>query len=316
MSATISSASVEDVATRPVLMLNSHIDTVRPSSGYTFDPYSPFVRDGRLYGLGSNDAGGALVSLVAAFLAFRDRPLSFTLLLGISCEEEVTGAGGMRMLLPALAAEGVFPAMAIVGEPTGMHPAVAERGLVVLDCVTKGVAGHAARNEGVNAIYRAMDDIVAMRSFTFPRESEILGPVKVSVTQIQAGTQHNVVPAECRWVTDIRTTDAYTNAETVALLAGAVSDATTVTPRSTHLHASVIDTGHPLVHAAVAAGRGEPFVSPTTSDRTVMHGIKALKIGPGESARSHSADEFIYLSEIEQGIEGYKAILAALAKIL
>lgn len=300
---------------RHVLMLNSHIDTVRPSASYTFDPYSPIVRDGRLYGLGSNDAGASLVSLVAAFLALKDATLPFGLLLGISCEEEVTGAGGMRMLLPALAEKGIAPDMAIVGEPTGMRPAVAERGLLVLDCVTRGVAGHAARNEGVNAIYRAMADIDAMRDFSFPRESQILGPVKVNVTQIQSGTQHNVVPDECRWVTDVRTTDAYTNAETVSLLAGAVSDATTVTPRSTHLHASVIDTGHPLVRAAVAAGYGEPFVSPTLSDRSVMHGIKALKIGPGESARSHSADEYIYLSEIEQGIEGYQAILAALAKI-
>ena len=296
---------------RPTLMLNSHIDTVKPSPAYTFDPFDAHVRDGRLYGLGSNDAGASLVSLVMTFLSLKSEPLPFNLLLAVSCEEEVGGEGGMRLLLPSLEAEGIKPDMAIVGEPTGMQPAVGERGLIVLDCVTRGVTGHAARNEGVNAIYRAIRDIEAVRNYRFDRESRLLGPIKVSVTQIEAGRQHNVVPDECRWVVDVRTTDAYTNAETARLLAGAVSEHTEAKPRSTRVQASAISEEHPLVKAAMAIG-GRPFVSPTTSDMSLMHGIPKLKIGPGESSRSHSADEYIELAEIASALTAYRNLLLKL----
>lgn len=292
----------------PVLMLNSHIDTVRPAPSYSFDPFVPFEENGRLYGLGSNDAGASVVSLIAAFLRLRGENLPLNLLLALSAEEEVGGENGMRLLLPSLAADGIVPDMAIVGEPTGMQPAIAERGLVVLDCVTRGITGHAARPEGVNAIYRAIDDISLLRGFRFGKESETLGPVRISVTMIEAGRQHNVVPDECRWVADIRTTDAYSNEETVRILQEAVSCHSVLTPRSTRIRASVIDPGHPLVRAASEMGL-TPFISPTTSDMSLMHGIPSLKIGPGDSARSHSADEFILIDEIEQAISLYPKLI-------
>ena len=301
---------------KPVVMLNSHIDTVKPAASYTFDPFAPFERDGKLYGLGSNDAGASLVSLIAAFLNIKDKELPYSPFLAVSAEEEVGGEGGMRHLLKFLADEGLSRIdMAIVGEPTSLQPAIAERGLLVLDCVTKGITGHAARNEGINAIYRAIDDIAALRSCPFDKVSPILGPIKISVTQIEAGRQHNVVPDECRWVADVRTTDAYSNEETAEMLCRSVSEHTTAKPRSTRVHASVIDKSHPLVRAAVAIG-GTPFVSPTTSDMSLMHGIPSLKIGPGESSRSHTADEFIYLTEIEQGIATYMLLLDNLSKEL
>ena len=296
---------------KPILMLNSHHDTVKPSPAYTRDPYSPDIEDDRLYGLGSNDAGASGVALACAFLALKDRKdLPVNLLLAITAAEEVMGEHGMRAFLPHLAAEGLTPDMVIVGEPTGMQPAVAERGLLVLDAVTEGKAGHAARNEGINAIYRAMEDIDALRSFTTPKVSEILGPIKVSVTMINAGTQHNVVPAQCTYVVDVRTTDAYTNPETVRLLQQAVKWSR-LTPRSTRVQASVIDAAHPLVQAAVSLGK-KTFVSPTTSDMALMHGIPSLKIGPGESARSHSADEFVLISELHDALDFYQRLITAL----
>lgn len=296
---------------KPILMLNSHHDTVKPSPAYTRDPYSPDIEDDRLYGLGSNDAGASGVALACAFLALKDRKdLPVNLLLAITAAEEVMGEHGMRAFLPHLAAEGLTPDMVIVGEPTGMQPAVAERGLLVLDAVTEGKAGHAARNEGINAIYRAMEDIDALRSFTTPKVSEILGPIKVSVTMINAGTQHNVVPAQCTYVVDVRTTDAYTNPETVRLLQQAVKWSR-LTPRSTRVQASVIDAAHPLVQAAVSLGK-KTFVSPTTSDMALMHGIPSLKIGPGESARSHSADEFVLISELHDALDFYPRLITAL----
>lgn len=295
---------------RPTLLLNSHHDTVKPASTYTRDPFAPTVEDGRIYGLGSNDAGASAVSLIKTFLDLRSVNLPFNLLLAITAEEEVGGENGMRAFLPHLAGEGLSVTAAIVGEPTGMQPAVAERGLVVLDCVTPGVTGHAARGEGINAIYRAMTDIDALRSFKFPRESEILGPVSVNVTQINAGWQHNAIPDECKWVVDIRTTDAFTNEETVGLMRKAVKYST-LTPRSTRVRASVIDTGHPLVKGAEALGL-KPFVSPTTSDMSLMYDFPSLKIGPGESSRSHSADEFVMISEIEQAIGIYRTLITGL----
>lgn len=297
--------------TRPTLLLNSHHDTVKPSPSYTFDPYSPFVRDGRIYGLGSNDAGASVVSLISVFLSLRKAPLPFNLLLAITAEEEVSGEKGVRALLPHLAEKGIHIDAGIVGEPTGMQPAVAERGLVVLDCTAHGVAGHAARNEGVNALYKAVDDINRLRSLRFTRESATLGPVRISVTQIEAGRQHNVVPDTCSFVVDVRTTDAYTNEETVELIAAAIdSDAV---PRSTRIRASVIDTAHPLVAAAVALG-GEPFVSPTTSDMALMP-FPTLKIGPGQSARSHTADEYVETDEIASAISAYTKIITSLIDI-
>lgn len=293
---------------RPTLMLNSHIDTVKPASSWTFDPFSPMEDNGCIYGLGSNDAGASVVSLIATFLKLRSEELPVNLLLAISAEEEVGGEKGMRLLLPSLAEEGLRPDMAIVGEPTGLQPAVAERGLVVLDCLTAGVSGHAARGDGKNAIYRALDDISQLRGFRFEKESETLGPVRIAITMINAGSQHNVVPDECRWVVDVRTTDAYSNEETVNILRNAVSCHTTLTPRSTRVRASVIEESHPLVKSAVGLGL-TPFVSTTTSDMSLMDNIPSLKIGPGDSARSHAADEFIMISEIEKAISLYPSII-------
>lgn len=295
----------------PTLMLNSHIDTVKPSPSYTYDPYNAPEADDRINGLGSNDAGASVVSLISAFLALQGHELGVNLLLALSAEEEVGGEGGMRLLLPSLKEAGVKIDMALVGEPTSLQPAVAERGLVVLDCVTAGVAGHAARDEGVNAIYRAIDDIAALRGFCFPRESEVLGPVKVSVTMIEAGRQHNVVPDECRWVADVRTTDAFSNEETVRLLLTALSPWTTATPRSTRVHASVIAESHPMALCARSLGR-MPFVSPTTSDMSLMYDFPSLKIGPGESARSHRADEYVLRQEVADGIDFYISFLTNL----
>lgn len=283
---------------RPTLLLNSHHDTVRPAATYTRDPYTPSVEGDRLYGLGSNDAGASVAALTQVFLALRDKPLPFNLLLALSAEEECSGERGMRALLPQL---GPID-MALVGEPTGMQAAVGERGLVVLDCTAHGKSGHAARCEGINALYIALDDIARLRSLRFERESELLGPVGIAVTQIEAGTQHNVVPDVCRFVADLRTTDAYTNEQTVELLRSALrSDAV---PRSTRIRASALDAGHPLFRAAVAAGR-KTFVSPTTSDMALMP-FPSLKMGPGDSARSHTADEYVLLSEIGEGIAVYK----------
>lgn len=291
---------------RPTLLLNSHHDTVRPSASYSRDPYAPTEEEGRLYGLGSNDAGGSLVSLVEVFLMLRRRQLPFNLMLLLSAEEECGGEQGIRACMPRY---GDQIQMAIVGEPTSMQAAIAERGLVVLDCVAHGQSGHAARGEGVNALYIALDDIATLRRFAFPRTSPTLGPIRLTTTMIEAGTQHNVVPDTCRFVVDIRTTDAYTNEETVELVRQALKSE--ATPRSTRIRASVIAEEHPLVRAAVAAGAA-CFVSPTTSDRTLMP-FPALKIGPGESSRSHTADEFILIDEIEQGIDTYINIIEHLA---
>lgn len=300
---------------RPILMLNSHHDTVRPAASYTTDPFSPDIiadAEGKcLYGLGSNDAGASGVALAATFLDLENEKLPFNLIFAITAEEEVMGEHGMRAFLPLLAERGLTPDMVLVGEPTGMQPAIAERGLLVLDCVTPGKSGHAARNEGINAIYRAMEDIERLRGFSPERVSKVLGPIKVSVTMINAGTQHNVVPDKCTFVADVRTTDAYTNEETVKLLQDTVKNSL-ITPRSTRVHASVIGENHPLVKAAVALGR-TPFVSPTTSDMALMHGIPSLKIGPGESSRSHSADEFIRLSELNEALYLYPRLLTSIS---
>ena len=292
---------------KPTLMLNSHQDTVKPSQNYTRDPFEPTIEEGKLYGLGSNDAGASLVSLVATFCNNYDTStLPYNLLLALTAEEENMGEKGMRSFLPHLKDEGIKVDMVLVGEPTSMQPAVGERGLVVLDCTAHGKSGHAARNEGENALYKAMNDIEKLRNFRFEKVSELLGDIKITVTQIAAGTQHNIVPDECRFVVDIRTTDAYTNEEVVELLQGAVEcDAK---PRSTRVRASAIALSHPLVESAVAIGR-KPFISPTTSDRAIMQGLPALKMGVGESSRSHTANEFVLVSEIEEGVALYQKLL-------
>ncbi|WP_304382371.1 M20/M25/M40 family metallo-hydrolase [uncultured Duncaniella sp.] len=286
----------------PVLMLNSHHDTVPPAASYTRDPYAPELIDGRLYGLGSNDAGASLVSIVETFGNVHRMQLPFNILLVLSAEEECSGEKGFRGIYPQL---GRIDA-GIVGEPTGLQAAVGERGLVVLDCVSHGVSGHAARREGVNALYAAVDDIEKLRNLSFPRVSGLLGDISVNVTMIQAGTRHNVIPDECRWVVDIRTTDVMTNEEVVEYIRTAIPE-TEVIPRSTRIRASTIADNHPLVIAAKSLG-ASVFVSPTTSDMALMP-FPTLKIGPGESSRSHSADEFVKISEISDGIKFYTDLI-------
>lgn len=289
---------------KPTILLNSHHDTVKPAAGWSRDPFVPEVVDGRLYGLGSNDAGASVVSLTAAFLHFYEaKDLKYNLLLALTGEEEVSGQNGIESLLPEL---GPLD-FAIVGEPTGLHLAIAERGLMVLDCVAHGKPGHAARDEGDNAIYRAMEDIEWFRTYRFPKESALFGGVKMSVTIVSAGTQHNVVPAECRFTVDVRVTDRYTNEEVLETVRQHVRSE--VFPRSTRLKPSSIDPSHPIVAAGMALGR-RTYGSPTMSDQALLS-VPSLKVGPGESARSHSADEYVCLQEIEEGIVQYIALLDA-----
>ncbi|WP_207424456.1 M20 family metallo-hydrolase [Desertivirga brevis] len=290
---------------KPTILLNSHHDTVKPNPGYTRDPFSPEIEDGKLFGLGSNDAGGCLVSLIAAFRYFyAKKDLKYNLCMAATAEEEVSGKNGIEALVPVL---GPLD-FAIVGEPTLMDLAVAERGLIVLDCVAHGKAGHAAREEGENAIYKALKDIEWFRTYKFPKESELFGPTKMSVTVINAGSQHNVVPAECKFTVDVRVTDAYRNEEVVEIVKQHV--ACDVTPRSTRLKPSSISKDHPFVQAGLALGR-KTYGSPTTSDQALLD-ITSVKIGPGDSARSHSADEYIYVTEIYEGIELYIKLLEKL----
>ncbi len=287
---------------KPSILLNSHHDTVKPNPGYTRDPFSPDIEEGKLFGLGSNDAGGCLVSLMATFLYFYNRKdLKYNLCLAITAEEEVSGKNGLELILPDL---GPLE-FAIVGEPTQMNLAIAERGLMVLDCTAHGKAGHAARDEGENAIYKALEDIEWFRTYRFPKESEMFGPLKMSVTIINAGSQHNVVPAICEFTVDVRVTDAYQNEEVLEIIRQHVS--CEVKPRSIRLKPSSIDKNHPIVQAGIAMGKST-YGSPTTSDQALLN-IPSLKIGPGESGRSHTADEFIYLDEISKGISLYIKLL-------
>lgn len=289
---------------KPTILLNSHIDTVKPVSAWKRDPFAAIEEDGCLYGLGSNDAGASLVSLLHAFFLLTERKQQYNLIFLASCEEEVSGKGGVELALPELPT----PAFGIVGEPTGMNPAIAEKGLMVLDCVSHGKSGHAARNEGDNAIYRAMKDIEWFRSFQFPKTSESLGPVKMSVTMINSGTQHNVVPDRCEFVVDVRTTDAYSNKETLEIIEKHTD--CEVKARSTRLNSSGISLDNPFVQRAIMVGK-EPYGSPTLSDQALMS-FPTVKIGPGESARSHTADEFIKLEEIREAIELYYKLLDGL----
>lgn len=286
-------------AAKPTLLLNSHHDTVKPNPQYTKDPFSPVVEEGKLFGLGSNDAGGPLVSLVAAFLHFyNQQPLNYNIALAATAEEEISGTGGIEYALRFL------PSIdcAIVGEPTLMQLAVAERGLLVLDGMAMGKAGHAARNEGENALYKALKDIKWISTYPFPKVSELLGPVKMSVTVIETENRaHNMVPAQCRFVVDVRVNELYTFEEVIDTIQHHIQSV--VQPRSTRLRSSSIALQHPLVQAGLLLGK-KYYGSPTTSDKALMP-FPALKMGPGDSARSHTADEFIYLHEIEQGIGDY-----------
>jgi acetylornithine deacetylase len=284
---------------KPTLLLNSHHDTVKPNAGYTRDPFSADREDGKLYGLGSNDAGGCLVSLIAAFLHYYSQSdLSYNLLLAATAEEEVSGTGGVEMILPHL------PVIdcALVGEPTKLDLAVAERGLMVLDCVANGKAGHAARNEGINAIDLAMDDIQWFRQHRFERVSDLLGACQMTVTVIETHNKtHNIIPAKCQFVVDVRVNELYSFEQILEEIR--MHTRSIITPRGFRLRSTSIPLDHPLVVGGCKQGR-KPYGSPTTSDKALMP-FPALKTGPGDSARSHSANEYIYTEEIRNGIDHY-----------
>lgn len=289
---------------KPTILLNSHMDTVRAVSGWTKDPFWPEEDGDILYGLGSNDAGASLVSLMHAFFILANKEQDYNLVFLATCEEEVSGNNGVEIALPELP-EITF---GIVGEPTGMNPAIAEKGLMVLDCTVYGKSGHAARNEGENAIYKAMPDIEWFRTFKFPKESKLLGPVKMTVSMINSGTQHNVVPDKCEFVVDVRSNEEYSNEELYHLIDKYT--ACEVHPRSFRLNSSRIDLENPFVQRAIMIGK-EPYGSPTLSDQSLMP-FPTVKMGPGDSARSHTADEYILLSEIREAIELYVKLLDGL----
>lgn len=292
---------------KPTILLNSHHDTVKPNSGYTRDPYDAKIEDGKLFGLGSNDAGGCLVSLIATFLYYHDQlDLKYNFCLATTAEEEISGNNGLELIVPEL---GKLD-FGIVGEPTQMQLAIAERGLMVLDCTSFGRAGHAAREEGDNAIYKAMKDIEWFRNYRFPKESEVFGPIKMSVTIINAGSQHNVVPATCNFTVDVRVTDAYRNEEVLEMIREQVE--CEVKPRSIRLKPSSIPKDHLIVQAGINLGR-ITYGSPTTSDQSLLD-IPSIKLGPGDSGRSHMADEFVYVDEIKEGIELYVQMLNQLVR--
>jgi acetylornithine deacetylase len=290
-------------AAKPTVLLNSHHDTVKPNKNYTLDPFQPLEKDGKLFGLGSNDAGGCLVSLIATFLYFYEQEgLSHNIVLAASAEEEISGHNGIELLLPVL---GKID-WAVVGEPTKMQLAVAEKGLLVLDCVSQGKAGHAAREEGENAIYKALQDIEWFQGFRAPKVSSLLGPVKMSVTVIDTDNKaHNVVPSQCHFVVDVRVNELYTFEELLGIIRENVG--CEVTPRSLRMRSSSIPQDHPVVLSGLDLGR-TCYGSPTTSDKALMP-FPALKTGPGDSARSHTADEFIFTEEIGEGIRGYIDLL-------
>ena len=286
---------------RPTLLLNAHIDTVKPVASWSRDPFSPDVEDGVLYGLGSNDCGGGLCSLLQIFRMLTEKPQSYNLIYLASAEEEVSGKDGITRALPLLP----HINLAIVGEPTGMNPAVAEKGLMVLDVIAHGKSGHAARNEGVNAIYEALDDMRWIRDYKFEKVSEFLGPTKMTLTVVNAGTQHNVIPDKCTMLVDIRTNEFYDNEEVYEFIRQHLKSE--VKAHSFRLKSSRIDPEHPLIKKCVAMGM-KPFGSPTLSDQALMH-FPSFKLGPGESSRSHSANEFIRISEISDAIAKYETLL-------
>jgi len=292
---------------RETIMLNAHIDTVRPVASWARDPYSPEIIGDRLYGIGSNDCGGGLVTLLQVYRIMAESERTYNIVYLASCEEEVSGINGIRRVIPELPSVlgGIRVDVAIVGEPTGMQPAVAEKGLMVIDMTAHGKSGHAARNEGVNAIYEALDDIQWIRSHRFEKVSEFLGPTRMSLTVINAGTQHNVVPDECRMVIDVRSNEHYTNEEIFDEIGKNVRSE--IKARSFHLRSSHISTDHPLIKRCIAMGM-KPFGSPTLSDQALMP-WQSFKLGPGESARSHSADEYIKISELRNALDTYLELL-------
>lgn len=286
---------------RPTILLNAHIDTVRPAASYTRDPFEPSREGDLLYGLGSNDDGGCLVALLAAYKALTAKPQPYRLVYSVTAEEEVSGRDGIEAILPLLGRVD----LGIIGEPTGMRMAVAEKGLMVLDCTADGVSGHAAREEGVNAIYKALEDIEWFRNYRFAKVSPHCGAVKMSVTMISAGTQHNVVPDSCTFVVDVRGNGMYSNLEILDTILANVR--CKCVPRSTRHNGAFIPEDHPVVRRGASIGL-ESFGSPTTSNQSVCP-FTTIKIGPGESSRSHTADEYIRISEIEQGVAAYVALL-------
>lgn len=287
---------------KQTILLNAHIDTVKPVKTWTRDPYEPEVIDDKLFGIGANDCGGGLVTLLQVFRILKGRKLPFNLIYLASAEEEVSGKDGVERVLPLLPKIDV----AIVGEPTGMQPAIAEKGLMVIDGYTKGVSGHAARNEGVNAIYKALDDLVWLRDYKFRKESPLLGFSKMTVTQVESGTQHNVIPDSLHFVIDVRTNEYYQNEFVFSFLQKHMQNSI-LKARSFRLHSSSIPADHPLVKRCVALGM-KPFGSPTLSDQALMP-FPSFKLGPGESSRSHSANEFIRISEIERALDTYLKII-------
>jgi acetylornithine deacetylase len=296
-------------AAKPTLLLNSHMDTVKPVAGWTRDPFTPEEdAEERLYGLGSNDAGAGMVALYEAFTLLSVRKQPYNLIFLASAEEEISGKNGVESVLPELPPV----AFGVVGEPTDMRPAVAEKGLLVLDCVSRGKSGHAARAEGVNAIALAMEDIRWFHTYLFPQQSPLLGAVKMTVTMIQAGVQHNVIPDECRFTVDIRTNEFYSNREVCDEIGRHVR--CEVTPRSLRLNSSRIDAAHPFVQRAVMLGK-TPFGSPTLSDQALMP-FPTVKIGPGDSARSHTADEWIHPADIREAIDFYVRLLDGLQLVI
>jgi acetylornithine deacetylase len=290
---------------KPVILLNSHIDTVKPVDDWSFDPFTPTEKDDKIIGLGSNDAGAPLVSLMATFLYFyHQKELPFNLIYAATAEEESSGKNGMALLVNKL--EKVD--FAIVGEPTEMKLAVAEKGLLVIDCTVHGKAGHAARNEGVNSIYLALDEINKIKNYKYDKVSEVLGEVKMTVTQVEAGFQHNVVPDTCRFVVDVRTNERYSNDEVIEIIKNLME--CDVKPRSRRLNSSGINLDHPFVEKVKSMGI-ECYGSPTLSDQSLMK-YPSVKMGPGDSARSHTANEFIYPEEIKSGIKLYVDLLSGL----
>ena len=289
---------------KPVILLNAHIDTVKPVAGWQHDPFTPVIEGDKLYGLGSNDCGGGLMALLQVFMLLINEKKAYNLIYLASCEEEVSGKNGIESVLPLL------PKIdfAIVGEPTGMQPAIAEKGLMVIDAVAHGKAGHAARNEGDNAIYHAMKDIQWLSEWQFPKQTDLLGPVKNTVTIVNAGTQHNVIPDTCTFTIDVRSNECYTNEEIFAFFQEHLTSE--LKARSFRLSSSKIDVEHPFVQTCIKVGL-KPFGSPTLSDQALMR-FPSLKLGPGESSRSHTADEYIKISEIDDAISLYVKLLSSL----
>ncbi len=292
-------------ANRPTLLLNAHIDTVRPVSAWTRNPNEPeLTEDGHLYGIGSNDDGASLVTLLHTYVALRNTPQTYNLIFVASAEEEVSGQNGISAVLPLLPPISV----GLVGEPTGMQPAVAEKGLMVLDCTAHGKAGHAARNEGDNAIHHAIEDIQWFSTYQLPKATDLLGPVKMTVTIINAGTQHNVIPDQCTFTVDVRSNECYSNEEIYDIVRQNVKS--DVKARSFRLNSSRIDMSHPLLQRALQLGK-QPFGSPTLSDQALMP-FPTMKMGPGDSRRSHTADEYIMLGEIKDALATYMQMLDGL----